>query len=56
MANFDSVNSFEDHTPQRLGVVEHAIQRETFFFTMKILVYDCIRVLLQAHKYLLRSN
>ena len=58
MTNFHSiaveppprVTSFKSHTPERLGIVENAVERTIELFATEIMVLDGIRVLLQGHK------
>ena len=57
MTNFHStaveppprVTSFESHTPERLGIMENAIERTVELFATEIMVFDGVRVLLQGH-------
>ena len=43
------VTSFKSHTPERLGIVENAVERTVELFATEIMVLDGIRVLLQGH-------
>jgi hypothetical protein len=43
------VTSFKGHTPERLGIVENAVERTVELFATEITVFDGIRVLLQGH-------
>ena len=57
MTNFHStaeeppprVTSFKSHTPERLGIVENAVERTVELFATEIMVFDGVRVLLQGH-------
>lgn len=43
------VTSFKSHTPERLGIVENAVERTVELFATEIMVFDGVRVLLQGH-------
>ena len=43
------VTSFKGHTPERLGIVENAVERTVELFATEIMVFDGVRVLLQGH-------
>ena len=43
------VTSFKSHTPERLGIMENAVERTVELFATKIMVFNGIRVLLQGH-------